>query len=340
MAYISFQPHDFFNTVLYTGNGGNQTINTVGFESDWSWFKSRDAGNSHAVVTREVGFDKVLYPDTNSAQQSISAQTFNSSGYALVQDSGANSINSNGSTKVAWNWKANGAGSTNSDGSVSATVSVNQTTGISIQKWVSVSGNMTFGHGLGVVPKLVIMKSLSNSENWRWGHNDLGWNGYLNLDTTQSKQANTTIWQNQSPSSTVVYTAGNQMGLVGDTIISWCFAEKQGFSKFGKYKGNGNADGPFIYTGFKPGVVIVKNIETTNQWQMFDSKRGRNAAMGFVYPDSAEAETATVPMDIYANGFKFRDTSQARNGNGYDFIFMAFAEEPLVASNGDVATAR
>tara|TARA_R110002012_G_scaffold316360_1_gene531239 strand:- start:337 stop:861 length:525 start_codon:yes stop_codon:yes gene_type:complete len=161
------------------------------------------------------------------------------------------------------------------------------------------------------------------------------------LDNAAAQTTDTTSWQNTAPTSSV-FSIGNDGGTNGNgnTYQAYCFAEKTGFSKFGTYTGNGNANGSFIYTGFRPNMVIVKNYETTDQYQMFDSKRGRNGAMGFVYPDSHEAETATVPMDIYSNGFKFRDASGARNGNGSDFIYMAWAEAPLVGSNNVPCTAR
>ena len=161
------------------------------------------------------------------------------------------------------------------------------------------------------------------------------------LDNAAAQTTDTTSWQNTTPTSSV-FSIGNDCGTNGssNTYVAYCFAEKPGFFSAGSYKGGGNADGSFVQTNFRPGLVIVKNYETTDQYQMFDSKRGINGAMGFSYPDSHEAETATVPMDIYSNGFKFRDTSQARNGTNYDFIYMAWAEAPIVGSNNVPCTAR
>tara|TARA_X000001388_G_scaffold70262_1_gene59293 strand:+ start:680 stop:1714 length:1035 start_codon:yes stop_codon:yes gene_type:complete len=344
MAFTNInKSSDYFSTNLYTGNGGNQTITGVGHQPDWVWFKSRDAGNSHALVDIVRGTTKVLYADTSSAQQTISAQTFNSDGFALVQDSGANSINSNGSTKVAWSWKAGaGQGSSNTDGSINTTyTSVNTTAGFSICQWEGTGANATIGHGLGAVPKVMFVKNIDATNNWNVYHQGIANTHRLFLDTTQAKEDNASAWNDTSPTSSVFSVGTNtNVNQSGSTMIAYVFAEKPGFFSAGTYKGGGNADGSFVQTNFRPGLVLIKNFETTDQWQIFDSKRGINGAMGFSYPDSAEAETATVPMDIYSNGFKFRDTSQARNGTNYDFIYMAWAEAPIVGSNNVPANAR
>ena len=344
MAFTNInKSSDYFSTNLYTGNGGNQTITGVGHQPDWVWFKSRDAGNSHALVDIVRGTTKVLYADTSSAQQTISAQTFNSDGFALVQDSGANSINSNGSTKVAWSWKAGaGQGSSNTDGSINTTyTSVNTTAGFSICQWEGTGANATIGHGLGAVPKVMFVKNIDATNNWNVYHQGIANTHRLFLDTTQAKEDNASAWNDTSPTSSVFSVGTNtNVNQSGSTMIAYVFAEKPGFFSAGTYKGGGNADGSFVQTNFRPGLVLIKNFETTDQWQIFDSKRGINGAMGFSYPDSAEAETATVPMDIYSNGFKFRDTSQARNGTNYDFIYMAWAEAPIVGSNNVPCTAR
>ena len=165
MSYISFQPHDYFNTVTYTGNGGNQTISTVGFQPDFVWFKSRDAGNSHAIVDSVLGTNKVLYADTSSPEQSISSQTFNSNGYALVQDSGANSINSNGSTKVAWNWKMGTTSGLSGGGITPSGYSISATAKQSIIKFTGTGSAATLPHGLSSTPSAIIVKNASVNNN-------------------------------------------------------------------------------------------------------------------------------------------------------------------------------
>ena len=341
MAYISFEPKDYVNTKLYTGNGGNQTITGVGFTPDWVWFKSRDAGTSHAVVDIVRGTNKVLYAETTSAEQSINAQTFNSDGYALVQDAGANSINSNGSAKVAWSWKANGAGSSNSDGSITSTVSANTTSGFSIVKFTGTGSNATVGHGLGVAPRMIIVKSLGTN-NWSVYHGSLGGTKAIFMDITSGSATHVDYWNNTNPTSSV-FSIGisSNMNHSGTDMIAYCFAEKKGFSKFGSYVGNGNVDGTFVHLGFKPNWVLIKRTSASgDQWQLSDSKRGFNGAIKTLYTDSAEVETSSDSIDHLSNGFKNRATSVARNGSGSDYIYMAFSEEPLVSTNGTPATAR
>ncbi len=342
MAYISFKPSDNFSPNIWNGTGSAGHTITTGHSTDMVWFKQRNGTQYHQILDDVRGLDKPIYPNDNLAQGSGSTRISSTTSTGFVLGDGNNDSNGSGNTYVGLSWKANGQGSSNTDGSINTTyTSVNTTAGISICRWTGSGANATIGHGLGVVPKMYIVKNTSVANDFNVYHHSIGNTHRLFLNITQAQEDNASAWNDTSPTSSL-FTVGTNTNVnqSGSAMVAYVFAEKQGFSKFGKYKGNGNADGTFVYTGFKPGFVIVKNIETTGQWQMFDSKRGVNNAMGFLYPDSAEAETATVPMDIYSNGFKFRDTSEARNGNGYDFVFMAWAEEPLVASNGDVAPAR
>ena len=348
MAYINFQPKDHFTTKLYTGNGGNQTITGVGFQPDFAWFKSRDANNSHALVNSVLGTTKVLYTDTSGAETTISAQTFNGDGYALVQDAGANSINSNGSSKVAWNWKA-GTTSGLSGGTITPSgYSFNATSGFSIIKYV---GNSTQGatvpHGLGAAPKMIIIKSSSHGEQWVIGHNRINptnsWDYYLHF-TTGSAGQNNNRFGNVYPTSTL-FTLGSEDQVNGNkTYIALCFAEKKGFSRIGSYIGNGNASGPMIYTGFKPAWTLIKESSDTGEsWVIHDNKRSTgNMVNEILSPNSSyqeEGNHSTKGLDFYADGFKIRNTDGAFNTNGNTYIYMAFAQEPLVSSNDIPATA-
>ena len=348
MAYTTINKStDYFNTKLYTGNGGNQTITGVGFLPDWTWWKSRDAGNSHALVDIVRGTNKVLYSDSTSTEQPISAQTFNSDGFALVQDGGANSINSNGSTKVAWSWKAGGGqGSSNTDGTINTTyTSANTTSGFSISTvTLSGSGNQTFGHGLGVTPSLVIFKCTSHAESWKVYHSSLSSpeSKYLQLNTTDDAGNASNIWGAGMTSSTVGVKVGT-IGTAGQDYVAYCFAEKKGFSKFGSYTGNGNADGSFIYTGFSPAFVIIKQSSAAGEsWKMYDNKRpGYNLVNNWLEPDDNQAEgTGSNQIDMVSNGFKARASNTAMNASGSTYIFMAFAEAPLVGNNNVPCTAR
>ena len=345
MAYTTIDKSSLhFNTKLYTGNGGNQTITGVGFQPDWVWFKARDAAQSHALVDIVRGTDKVLFSESVSAQGTISSQTFNSDGFALVQDGTANSINSSGSTKVAWSWKAGGGqGSSNTDGSINTTyTSANTTSGFSISTY---SGNgsvgATVGHGLGAIPKMIIVKRSNGASDWMVYHESIGNDHRLRLNTTAAKQDNP-VWNDTTPTSSVFSMNDNgDANASGGTYVAYCFAEKQGYSKFGSYVGNANADGTFVYTGFKPAFVLVKNTAIADNWSIFDNKRiGYNAFNYVLYADITNVGSNGLPMDILSNGFKWRTTAAMANGNSQQHIFMAFAEAPLVGSNNVPATAR
>ena len=348
MAFTNInKSSDYFSANLYTGNGGNQTITGVNHQPDMVWFKSRDAGNSHALVDIVRGTTKVLYPDTNSAEQTISAQTFNSDGFALVQDAGANSINSNGSTKVAWSWKAGaGQGSSNTDGSINTTyTSVNTTAGFSISLFAGTGANATVGHGLGglgVAPEWVIIKGVNNTGSWTSYHKALGATKYMHLSETDAAATASSVWNSTAPTNQVFSVgAGSQSGS-GNTYVAYCFAPIKGFSAMGSYKGNGNADGPFIFTnGMKPSFVIIKNTSSTNHWIVLDNKReGYNPQKYALFPNRANAEAGDYLVDFTANGFKVRTATGALNENGETLIYMAFAEAPLVGSNNIPANAR
>jgi hypothetical protein len=344
MAYISFQPKDYFNTKLYTGNGGNQTITGVGFKPDWTWFKSRDAGNSHALVDIVRGTTKVLYSDTNSTEQTISAQTFNSDGFALVQDGGANSINSNGSTKVAWSWRASGtSGSSNTDGSTTSTVSANTTAGFSIVKYTNPSSGSPFtvGHGLGSPPKVIMVKNITGSaQNWGVWHTGIGFGKYLQLNTTIAEASANLV----TATSNTTFSTYSDHHTSGVDLIAYCFAEKKGFSRFGSYVGNGSVSGPFIYTGFKPAFFLWKRSNSTGGWYQMDSVRDTyNPVEKTLGANDSSAESAFGTgndTDFFSNGLKIRSTGGDINTSGGTYIYMAFAEEPLVSSNGVPNTAR
>ena len=341
MAFITFQPHDYFNTVTYTGNGGNQTITGVGFKSDWVWFKARDAGQSHALVDSVRGTDKVLFSESTAAEGSITSQTFNSDGFDLVQTATANSINSSSSTKVAWCWRASNATAvSNTDGNVTTTVSANTTSGFSIVKYTNPSSGSPFtvGHGLGAAPKMIITKKLNGTQTWGVWHTGIGFGKYLRLDSTAAEASANLV----TATSTTTFSTYKDHHDTGDDIIAYCFAPVKGFSKFGVYYGDASADGPFIYTGFKPGLIILKRASNSgNNWNMIDSKRSpSNDVDKILFPSSNDVEVTTTVADILSTGFKIRLTSSGWNHNQDKFIYMAFAEEPLVSSNNVPATAR
>ena len=343
MAYITFQPKDYFNTKLYTGNNtSTNAITGVGFQPDWTWIKVRNTGDSHRIYDAVRGSTKHISSNATVAENNLYQLTsFDSDGFTI----GSNDLSVNGNYNyTSWNWKANGAGSANTDGSISSTVSANTTAGFSIVKWTGSGADGTIGHGLGVAPKMVIVKSLANTTNWMVYHASLGNAKEIYLNGTSASAAST-AWNSTTPTSSVISLdggSGNGVNASGD-YVAYCFAEKKGFSKFGSYKSNNSTDGVFIYTGFKPAFVLCKVTDTTtNDWTLLDSARDTyNVAGKRLYPNLSGTESEVARADFLSNGFKLRGTGSDMNGPaGYGYIFMAFAEEPLVSSNDIPATAR
>jgi len=346
MAYSTIvKPSVYFNTKLYTGTGNSLNVTSVGFQPDMVWIKDRTGTNNHEIADAVRGANYQIYPNLTNAQTNAGGHltAFASDGFTLGTDGATNTNNSN---YVAWNWKANGQGSSNTDGSINTTyTSVNTTAGFSISTYTGTGSNATIGHGLGVAPKMIIIKSRSHAKDWTVYHASLGNTKWLELSGSAGEQTNSNRWNNTSPTNQV-FSVGVDSGINGSgyTYVAYCFAEKTGYSKFGSYVGNGNADGTFVYTGFKPAFVMTKKTSGTSSWDMHDTKRDTfNVATKHLLAEDAGAEGSTVVLDILSNGFKFRTSNGDRNASGATYIFMAFAEEPLVAnsgSNGVPATAR
>ena len=349
MAYISFQPKDYFNTKLYSGTGSSNAITGVGFQPDFVWQKSRSNGEGHGLFDVLRGVTNRIQSNTNSAtsSQAGSLTAFGSDGFTVGGSPNNDAANGNGQTFASWNWKANGAGSSNTDGSINTTyTSASTTSGFSISTYTGTGSNATVGHGLGVAPKVVLIKQTNGTAWWFMYHNDLGTTGKLNLNTTgYNNDLQASYWNSTAPSSSV-FSLGTEASVNGSSqnFVAYCFADVQGFSKAGSYTGNGNADGSFIYTGFSPAIIIAKKTSGTSDWIIWDNKRdGYNETLKRVYPNESAAEenSTTQGVDFLSNGFKLRGTnSNAWNASGGTYIYMAFAEEPLVSSNGVPATAR
>ena len=340
MAYSTIiKPSDYFNTKLYTGTGSTNAITGVGFQPDWVWIKKRNATGQHQLFDAVRGVTKKVYSDSTDAE-STSATTltaFGTDGFTVGSNSG---INGSSDTIVSWNWRASGtSGSANTDGSISSTVSVNTTSGFSIVKYVGTGSNATVGHGLGVAPKIVLVKDLSASVSWRMYTEMTGNQSQLALDQTSAADSgNTTMWNSTSPTTTTfsIGTHGN-VNTSSNNYIAYCFAEKQGYSKFGSYIGNGNADGPMIYTGFKPTFIMLKNASAVQDWQMytFDMQPFNEfctTSAGRLKPNTTDAQSTKSAFDMLSNGFKMRTNASDINASGNQIIYMAFAEEPLVAN--------
>ena len=345
MAYSTItKPSLHFNTVLYSGNSSTNNITGVGFQPDWLWIKARNYGENHVLYDAIRGVTKQLYSNTSGSESTnaTALTAFASDGFNLATSNGNTNVNV--TNFVSWNWKANGSGSANTDGSITSTVSANTTAGFSIVKFTANgSNNDGIGHGLGVAPKIIIYKRTDSTGPWYWVYKYVdGTLDYLILNDTNVK-ADLTLGTYGFSTSTTFTNLG-----FGNThnMIAYCFAEKTGYSKFGSYVGNGNADGTFVYTGFKPAFVLVKNTQqAADNWFIWDNKRpGYNQIQKYLRANlnNAEADSSSFAIDILSNGFKVRASTGAINNNGETMIYMAFAEEPLVANvgSGIPATAR
>jgi len=358
MAYATFnKPSLHFNTKLYTGNGtaigsGGNAITGVGHQPDFVWIKDRSAGNNHNLYDVLRGGQKGLQTSNNGAEYTNTEvlNSFNSDGFT-VGDSGG--VNTNSNNYVSWNWKAGGAGSANTDGNVNSTVSVNTTAGFSIVSWASNGQEQSIGHGLGVTPKMIIMKTRGTGDGWIVGHEDAGWANYMVLNGSTAKISDDRMFSpsgGSDPTNSLWWTNSTAWVTGGSTdCIAYCFTEKKGYSKFGKYMGNGNDDGPFIYTGFKPAWVIIKSHIGTDNWIIYDNKRngsngqGSDAGNARLYANTNSVEDLTADqISFHSNGFAPTKDYSSINYNDGNYIYMAFAEEPLVANVGESipATAR
>jgi hypothetical protein len=349
MAYTTIKkPSDYFNTVLYTGNGSTQSITGVNFQPDFTWIKNRSADQNHSLTDIVRGATKTLRTDATTAETTdAQGQTsFDSDGFTVGSEA---KINGSGNNIVAWNWLAdNTSGSSNTDGSITSTVSANTTSGFSVVKYTgNGTGNSTIGHGLGATPKFIIVKCLSATQSWGTyspSFVSASEPRVVYLNQTGSYSNDTNVWGTSAAFNNNTFTVGTWTGsnASGQTFIAYCFAEVKGFSKFGSYTGNGSADGTFVYTGFKPAFVLVKNTQNSDTlWYLFDNKRNSfNLVNTALYPNSSVVEgiSGSSIMDFVSNGFKLRGSSGGTNPSGQTMIYMAFAEQPLVGDNP--ATAR
>ena len=333
-----------FNTKLFTGTGSSNAITGVGFQPDFTWIKNRATTGNHALFDVINGVTKYVNSNTNYALQT-SAQTLTAFGADGFTVGTSADLNGNGNNIASWNWKAGGAGSANTDGSINSTVSVNTTAGFSIVKFTGSGANATVGHGLGSAPRMMLFKNLDQgSEGWFVYHESIGNTKRLLLDDSVIASTSSTFFQDTSPTSSV-FSVGSNHGPNGpDAMICYAFAEKTGYSKISSYIGNGNAYGTFVYTGFKPSLIIIKDIANAGEnWFIFDNKRpGHNFNANLLNPNSSTTETTNGAngIDIISNGFKARSTNNGTNRSNATFIYMAFAENPFTSSTGTPVTAR
>ena len=335
-ATTATQAGKYFNTILWTGNGSNpRAVTGVGFQPDFSWLARRDVGYGFWLYDAVRGATKFMASQSTAAESTYTQlNSFDSDGF--TQAGGVDQGNNiSGGSYVAWNWKANGSGSTNTSGSITSTVSANTTSGFSVVTYTGTGSNATVGHGLGVAPSMVICKARTGTSvgAWQTYHSALGATKTMFLNLTDAAYTNSLYWNNTAPTSSVFSLGGNTDGNgSGYTMVAYCFAEISGYSKFGSYTGNGSADGPFVFTGMRPAYVLIKKTSATDEWFVWDSKRStiNQITGGYLMPNNSGSEgTVNAVMDLVSNGFKIRGSDTSWNLNGATYIFAAFAEAPF-----------
>jgi len=354
MAYTDIDdPSAYFQTKLYTGTRANLNVTFDG-NSDMSpnlvWVKDRTNTNNQIMFDSVRGINKAILPNAANAETTYtdSVTAFNSDGFTLGDDD-EGQCNVDGNACASWNWKAgtsftNDASSTGI-GSIDSAGSVSTAAGFSIISYTGTGSAATVAHGLGSAPRMIIIKDRSNGRNWGVYHQSMGNLDAIYLDLTNEKGGNSSaFWNSTSPTSSVFsINTRNEVNASSANMIAYCFAEKKGYSKFGSYEGNGNADGTFVYLGFKPAWLMVKPIDAADNWVMFDNKRlGFNSSTSpfNFYANKNFAETTdTGQLDFVSNGFKIRNGGGTVNKTS-TYIYMAFAENPFVTSIGVPATAR
>ena len=337
---VAVTPSEHFNTVLYNGTGSAVSVRNVGFRPDFIWGKKRNAVQNHWIIDAVRGAGKNLFPDnTDSEGTEANGWAFDNAGF----DTNTNSLfTDNGGNYVAWNWKANGSGSSNTNGTITSTVSANVDAGFSI---VGYTGNQTagatVGHGLSKAPEMIITKSRAGTTGWLVGHNSLpNWSYGLALNTTAATWSENPLWNSTAPDATKFTLGSDTFGNSSNTRIAYCFHSVDGYSKVGSYIGNDNADGTFVYTGFRVAFLLIKNTAVAGEgFVIINNKSDPNNPTGTyleVFGSSAEQGTAGTTfsrsIDFLSNGFKLRGNSTEVN-DGETMVYYAIAETPFKYSN-------
>jgi hypothetical protein len=330
----------YFNPITWSGDGAaTRSFSNVGFQPSWVWSKTRNSSAQyHALFDSVRGGNKTLFSNdtlaeaTNSASGYISS--FDSNGFSVV---GGNDTNGSALTYVAWNWRASASNVSNTSGSITSTVSASTTSGFSVVTYTGTGANATVGHGIGIAPSMIIVKSRSAAGGWGVYHKSLGATKFMELNSNGAVGTSITPWNNTEPTSTV-FTIGTWTGTnaSGVTLVAYCFAEIAGYSKFGSYAGNNSVDGQFSYTGFRPAYVMIKTTAAGDGWTIQDSTRFPNNAITDILaansPNSEAVFGSSFNIDFLSNGFKIRNTTTAMNLTGSTYIFMAFAQNPFKTS--------
>jgi hypothetical protein len=332
------QGNQYFDVSLYTGNAtARNIINSGSMSPDLVWIKERSAAGWNMVYDTNRGALNTIHTNSTNAEASLANTLtgFNSDGFALGTDAGGFGVNRNGISMVAWQWRGSDSTAvTNTAGSITSTVSANTSAGFSVVTYTGTGANATVGHGLGVAPRMVIVKRRNSTGNWPVFHSNAGNEavGFLNL-TNAFSSPETTYWNATSPTSTVFSVGTNAaVNASGGTYVAYVFAQVEGYSSIGRYTGNGSADGTFVYTGFRPRYIMIKNRDAAGfDWILMDTSRDpSNVATQELYADLNIAEgTAANNLDILSNGFKIRRNNAAVNTNGGAYMYIAFAENPF-----------
>jgi len=359
MAYTTIDdPSAYFQTALYssTGGGGSITVTNDGnsdLQPDWIWIKVRNGANDHNTFdSSRSNFGERLFPNLSSQSDSVASVSVSSDGFATGTGYGDINNTSGANNYVAWQCKANGGTTTTNDasatgiGDIDSVYQANTTAGFSIVTHTGSGSAGNIAHGLGAVPEWIVTKNRTDAgQSWANYHVGIGAQYYLELDTTDAKETASSVWGDTTPSSTTFRVGGanGKNNASSKNYVTYCFTSIQGYSKFGSYTGNGNADGAFIYTGFKPSWLLIKRTDSIGDWNMVDTTRdtSNTGTNSYLYSQVSDAEqTGSAGFDILSNGFKNRNTHSRANANGGTYIYMAFASSPFVGSDGVPTTAR
>ena len=344
MAYSTISKSTLhFDTNLYTANGSGKTISGMGFSPSMIWTKNRvDANYIHAIVDQVRGGTKKFFPNGTAdiSTDTNAVTSFTSDGYVFGS---SGSFNYSTNNYVNWCWKGAGSGSANTDGDINSTVSVNTTGGFSVVKYQGSGSAQTVGHGLGTTPEFIIVKRLSGTGYEPVVYHVNKTTGlYLNSTGNTNDSSSNNIWFNGAAPTSSLFTTGTdgRIGSSGVDYIAYCFAPKVGYCKIGKYVGNGNTNGAFIYTGMAPTLVVYKNTSQSDEWFVHDSKRPGHNPTDLMFWSADNAEVTNLDrIELMSNGFKTTTTDKGANASGDTYIYIAFGQT-LVGTNGVTAKAR
>jgi len=351
MAYATInKPTDYFNTKLYTGTGGATSITGVGFQPDFVWIKKRSSTGNHNFTDAIRGVDKIVFSNSANAESTFAGglSSFDSDGFSLAGDD--TGFNASSVTYASWNWLGANGTASNTDGSITSTVSANTSAGFSIVSWTGTGSAATIGHGLNSAPEFMLVKNRDKSSQFAAYFNTIGATKYVAISDADDPATYSGYWNDTAPTSTVfsVGSDGDVSGAAGQEVIAYCFHSVKGFSKIGSYKptvsGSSSDTRPFIYTGFKPAFVLIKNTNNGGRdWAVYDNKRGANGSIEYLKPNTSGAAGSNLNLyiELYSNGFKVPgQNGEINTADGVQYSYIAIAEASLVGTNNIPATAR